>query len=101
MRTRLELREILKQEIGLEQLYFQPPSSVQMKYPCVVYKHNNFYIRHSDNYPYIGYKAYQIIIIDKDPDSVYQDRPLRIPMCRFDRHYTSDNLHHWVYTLYF
>ena len=73
-----------------------------MKYPCVVYGLDNPYsIYRANNGPYIGHKAYQITIIDKDPDSVYQDKPLEIPYCRFDRHYTSDNLHHWVFTLYF
>lgn len=101
MRTRLQLREVLLQEIGIPNLYFQPPSTAQMKYPCVVYRLSDQYIRHSDGVPYIGYKAYQVIIIDKDPDSLYQDLPLNIPLCRFDRYYTADGLNHWVYNLYF
>lgn len=101
MRTRLQLRDALLDAIGLENMYFQPPNTVQMKYPCVVYGLSNHYVRHSENQPYVGYKMYQITIIDKDPDSKYQDLPLKMPFCRFERHYTADNLHHWVYKLYF
>lgn len=101
MRTRLQLRDALSEAIGLPNMYFQPPNNVQMKYPCVVYKLSNLYIRHSNNIPYVGFKAYTVTIIDKDPDSIYQDLPLKLPFCRFDRHYPADNLHHWVYQLYY
>ena len=101
MRTRLQLRDILQEATGLTNLYFQPPSSVQMKYPCLVYGLSSYRLENSDNRPYIGHKNYSVTIIDKNPDSEYPDKMLDVPYIRFDRHFSTDNLHHWVYTLYF
>lgn len=100
-RSRLHLRELLKATTGIANLYFQPPNKTQMTYPCIVYGHQNYRIEHANNGPYVGYKQYLVTIIDKNPDSEYPDKMLDLPFCRFDRHYSSDNLHHWVYSLYY
>jgi hypothetical protein len=40
-------------------------------------------------------------VIDKNPDSVHVEDVSNLPYCSFDRHYTVDNLHHDVFTIYF
>ncbi len=45
--------------------------------------------------------AYQVIVIDKNPDSDYVKKVSLLPMCSFDRHYVADNLNHDAFTLYF
>lgn len=101
MRTRLELREILIQATELDKLYYQPPATIQMKYPCIVYGFLGYATQNADDLRYLGHKKYMVTIIDKDPDSVYPDRMLEIPFCEFDRYYTSDNMNHWVFSVYF
>lgn len=101
MRDRLELHEILCNILGSRNVYFQPPSSLQMEYPCVVYNLDYINNINSDNFPYIQTKRYQIIVIDKNPDSKISDKISGLPLCTFDRWYSSDNLHHFSYTLYF
>ena len=37
-KTRLELQSVLEQTLGSRNVYFQPPASVKMKYPAIVYE---------------------------------------------------------------
>lgn len=41
------------------------------------------------------------MVIDKNPDSIIADKVESLKMCSFDRHYTADNLNHFVYNLYY
>ena len=101
MGKRLELHEILVDTLGARDVYFQPPSSVQMKYPCIVYSRSRIDTKHANNRLYKYYKAYTVTVIDQDPDSGTLDRVLKLPHCRFDRHFTADNLNHDVFTIYY
>ncbi len=38
---------------------------------------------------------------EEDPDSVIVEKVSKLPRCRFDRHYTADELNHDVFTLYY
>lgn len=101
MKTRLELSDTLKEITGLNNLYFQPPETVRMKYPCIVYRLNDIDVKHADNNSYVCNKNYTVTVIDKDPDSEYPDKMLKLLYCSFDRFYTADNLNHWVFSLFF
>jgi hypothetical protein len=102
MGQRLELQAILVSMVdSAEQVYFQPPPSLQMKYPCIVYNRTDIDIRHADNKPYKHKKRYQVTVIDRNPDSVITDKVATLPMCSYDRSYTADNLNHDVFTLSF
>ena len=46
-------------------------------------------------------RKYLVTVIDKNPDSSFIDIVAKLPTCRFVRHYKSDNLNHYVFTLYF
>lgn len=98
---RLELHEILVGLLGSRNVYFQPPSTVKMQYPCIVYGRNKFEISYADNLSYNSWTAYSIMVIDANPDSVIPDRVASLPFCRFDRHYTADNLNHDVFNIYY
>lgn len=96
---RLELHEILCNILGSRNVYFQPPSSMQMKYPAIRYSRYDIENISADNAPYKQSRFYQIIVIDGDPDSEIVHKVSQLPMCIFDRHYTSDNLNHDVFTI--
>lgn len=96
---RIELQDILE---GIcENVYFQPPENVQIKYPCIIYNLNTMDTQYADNDPYHIRKNYQITVIDKNPDSCIPDKVAKLSMCRFDRFYTADNLNHFVLSLYY
>ena len=56
---------------------------------------------HADNGVYSSHRHYSVTVIDSDPDSELVGKVVAIPTCRFERHYTSENLNHWNFSLYF
>lgn len=100
-KTREELQEFLEEFLGSRNVYFQPPPSIKMNYPAIVYSLSEIQNRPANNSVYSQQIAYQITIIDDDPDSDISNRFSYLPLCRFNRFYTSDNLNHFVYTLYY
>ena len=101
MPTRLDLQLLLEDLIESRNVYFQPPESVKMKYPAIVYALSNIENAHADNGVYSSYRYYSVTIIDFDPDSELVGKLASIPTCRFERHYPSENLNHWNFSLYF
>ncbi len=99
MGTRLDLQTLLETILGSTRVYFQPPPSFMMEYPCIVYNRSNIRSRHGDNAPYKLDDQYSITVIDPDPDSIFPGLIARLPQCAFDRHFTSDNLNHDVFSI--
>lgn len=100
-RSRLELDGILRNLLGSDNVYFQPPASVKMKYDAIVYKLDDIGERHADNIPYITHRRYSVTLITKDPDTRLSDEISQLPLTQFNRFYTADNLNHYVYILYY
>ena len=98
---RLELSALLRNTLSSDNVYFQPPETVKMKYPAIVYSLDNIQNVHADDGVYLSHRRYSVTLIDKNPDSSIVERLSAFPMCQFNRHYTSDNLNHFVFTLYF
>lgn len=101
MGRRLDLHAILINVLGSNNVYFQPPSNLQMVYPCIVYNRDNLNTLFADNKPYGHYKRYLLTVIDRDPDSVIHEQISKLPMCTYDRFYTADNLNHDVFRIFF
>lgn len=101
MGRRADLQTLLKGLLGTGNVYFQPPPTVQMVYPCIVYKRDYEKTFFAADKPYHLRKRYQVIVIDRDPDSAIPDKISALPMCIFDRFYTADNLNHDVFNLFF
>ena len=101
MGSRLDLQTKLETLLGNQNVYYQPPASVSMNYPAIVYSRSNIENRHADDDVYMQAYFYEVIVIDEDPDSEVVENISKLPGCRFDRHYTSDNLNHDVFTLYY
>lgn len=101
MAQRLDLQELLVTLLGSGNVYFQPPPTVKMQYPCIIYKRDYMVIEHSDNKPYKHKKRYQVTVVDANPDSDIHDKLAELPLCSYDRFYTADNLNHDVFNLFF
>ena len=101
MGSRLDLQTKLETLLGSKNVYYQPPASVRMNYPAIVYSRSNIENRHADDDVYMQAYFYEVIVIDEDPDSEVVENISKLSGCRFDRHYTSDNLNHDVFTLYY
>ena len=101
MANRLELHEILCRILRSRNVYFQPPESLKMQYPAIVYSRDDIQNTFADDVVYMQKHVYQVIVIDKDPDSEIVEKVSKLPACRFDRHYISDNINHDSFLLYF
>jgi hypothetical protein len=99
--SRLDLQALLELVIGSENVYFQPPASFTMVYPCIVYERYSSDSKFADDYSYIRRLCYQLTVIDRDPDSPILDKVSNLPLCSYDRHYKADNLNHDVYKIYY
>jgi len=101
MGQRLELQTLLEALLESEFVYFQPPASVQMSYPCIVYKRDDMDTKFADNRPYSLTTRYSVTVIDRDPDSVIPKKVASLPQCIFNRSFVAENLNHDVFVLYF
>ena len=99
MGSRLELQNLLESILGSRNVYYQPPESIKIKYPAIIYSRNNIDNNFADDVVYMQNHTYQIIVIDANPDSEIVNKISKLPMCRYNRHYTSDNLNHDVFIL--
>ena len=101
MSSRTNLQAMLENILGSKNVYYQPPASVQMKYPAIVYSRNRIDNRHAEGSVYKQAISYTVTVIDKKPDNNVVFEISKLPKCRFDRHYISDNLNHDTFTLYY
>lgn len=101
-KPRLLLHQLLEDLLPSgKKAYFQPPANVKMEYPCIVYSRNMAKSQYASNLPYLYTKRYEVIVIDRDPDSDIPDKVAALAMCTFVRNYSADNLNHDVHDLYF
>jgi len=101
MAQRLQLHSLLKTILGSDNVYFQPPASLSMKYPCIMYRRDSDKTIFSDNLVHNRRIRYQVTYIDKNPDSAIPESIAQLPLCRFDRFYVADNLNHDVFNIFF
>lgn len=107
---RIELDEYLRRALAEYQhgegtpikVYFQPPESLQISYPCLVYELQNIRKVTADNRLYAKFKSYSMTYITWWPDNDTVDFLVSLPMCSFDgQPYKSDNLYHYKFTIYY
>lgn len=103
MRTKREyLHERLCSILGSRNCYFQSPTGLKMKYPCIKYDLNDENTKYADDIIYSKYYRWNLTVIDYDPESDIPDKlEESLSYCSFDRSYFADGLAHFVLTLYF
>ena len=98
---RLKFHQILVDILGSNNVYFQPPPNIQMRYPAIVYTIERPNVTHADGYIYKKMDSYQVMLIGTNPESDISDKIQNLPMSRFERHYTAENLNHDVYNVFY
>lgn len=102
MASRLNLQAELEEMLGSEEVYFQPPESVRITYPAIIYKKSAGVGKHADNMTYIFKTRYKITIIDRDPDANWVQQMLdRFKHVYVEAEFVSDNLNHFNFTIYY
>lgn len=95
MASRFNLHEILVSILGSRNVYYQPPESAKLSYPCIIYEKEGNHSLRADDKKYVGRKRYSVKVISKDPDNDLADKiEEAFDYCSFDRRYINDNLYH-------
>lgn len=99
---RLKLDQEFREILGTGNVYFQPPSSEKMRYDCIRYERSYIKSTYANNAVYSLKDRYTVTLMYRDPDS---DLPYKLlkhfKFISHDTHFTKDNLHHDVFTLYY
>lgn len=99
-----ELQAELEAILGSRNVYFQPPATIKMSYPCFVYNRSRVESVRADNLSYVKHDRYMVTYISRDPDdnlNMVHTMLEHFPRCMHDRFYTADNLSHDVFDLYY
>lgn len=101
MDNRLELQNKLETLVG-GRVYFQPPASVNLIYPCAICNLAAGYSRRADDTTYTYTNRFDVMLIFKYPNFKIIEEVLKtFPMCSISRVYIVDNLYHYAFDLYY
>lgn len=105
-KSRLDLHKIFVDLLGTEdetetRVYFQPPFTIKLKYPCIIYERSDKKDFFSGDKKYLGLVKYSVSVVDKNPDSTIPQRIENLPYTSFSTHFAIDGLNHDIYTLYY
>lgn len=100
MDHRLTLQTTLETIKGIKHVYFNPPVSTKMEYPCIRFSLNRRTAIFADDRKYIKGESYILTFITRDVVNAPKvlDQIEDLPNTIFDRTYVSDGLYHYVYT---
>lgn len=106
MANRLELHEKLIDILGTRgeeqsRVYFNPPESVKLEYPAIIYHRKPIDNTFANNGVYKQSQGYKVTVIDEDPEGLIAKKVSQLPTCKPLSHFTSDNLVHDVFELYY
>lgn len=102
MGQRLDFSAELRSVLGSDNVYFNPPESVKMKYPAIKYEIDSINKLNANNKYYKHFTAYSVMVIDTDPDStIYLDLLKHFPKSSFRNAYPAENLSHFVLLIYY
>ena len=101
MADRPNLQTMLETLLESRNVYNQPPASLKLKYPCIIFELADIDAKFADNHPYKLDKKYSVTYICYEPDDPFIDILASLPKCKFDRPFVSDNLYHFVFELFY
>lgn len=100
--SRVELQEKLEELLGSRNVYFQPPESIKMEYPAIVYDLYRVQQRFASDMSYKRNPAWSITIIDRNEDVDWVNKMLEsFNYCSMERSYKGDNLAHYSFIVYY
>ena len=98
---RVKLHHYLESILGSRHVYFQPPESVKLEYPCIVYNLAKVNVQFADDSAYLMNPKYVIRYISSKPDDAMKMslvQGLGVPIIQT---YAKDGLYHYIYELYY
>ena len=82
-------------------VYFQPPATLTMSYPCIVYEYSQPLDKKADNRAYLSHMQYQVTFITKDQDTtIPREIKEKLTYCSQERIFVTDGLYHFPFTVH-
>lgn len=102
MASRIDLQNKLETILNSRNVYFQPPSTINISYPAIIYELDKIDTFRADNKHYKLNNKYTVTLIHKNPDNdVVEKILMTFDYCSLNKTYSSDNLHHYVFEIYY
>lgn len=101
MERRPNLQTMLEELFESDEVYYNPPESMRIAHPAIVYRLSKIDKKSADNRAYLLKPCYEITVIDPLPDNPVIKKLLALPYCTYETGYVSDGLHHDRLTLYY
>lgn len=106
MASRLDLDTKLREIIGNNgKVYFQPPESIKIDYPCFIYSLSDIKQKQADNLNYLNSKEYTVNYISRDCDDKMLDNLLEDRSTEylfvFVKRYAKNGLYYNVFKIYY
>lgn len=99
--SRSEVQKHLETILGKENVYFNRPENIKLKYPCFVYSRNGYSKRNANNHPYQSENRFQVLYIyDSIKDAPLVEKLKETKGFEYDREYDADGLYHASFTFH-
>lgn len=101
-KQRLVVQKKLESIKCVKHVYYQPPSSERLEYPCIIYELSNYESFNANNKSYLYWPRYTVTAISSDPESMIPEIIRKFSdgfYTTFSRFFTVDNLNHWVFDM--
>ena len=99
---RLELDAKFREILGSTNVYFQPPETLKMQYPCIVYFKTSVPARYANDLIYSYKQCYTVTYVDKNPDAELPFDLLKaFQYSKIDSFYKSEGLNHTKLTIFY
>ena len=70
---RMKFSDKLKEFVTPENVHFQPPATVKLKYPCIIYQRMPAHKEFANNTKFLNKPLWRVQVIDNNPDSIIGD----------------------------
>lgn len=101
MACRLKLQEKLEELLESENVYYNPPKSLEMKYTAIRFKKVTPNVQFANNSRYFNKDCFELTVISRRPEDPVIEKILALPYTRWNQSYPADDLYHDVITIYY
>lgn len=99
--SRKRLSKILRQILGNNHVYYQPPETIKIEYDAIIYSLKDVDGLYADNRLYHMTRHYQLNFISQSPDNTVVERLMEDLNATFVRRYTQNGLYYDVLEINF
>lgn len=101
MLKRVDIQEKFKFLLGSNNVYYQPPANLKMKYPAIVYSLDGLDVKHFDNKRLINKNCFSVThIYRNESENLVETMLKNFEYISFDNRSIVDGIYNDHYTIY-